>query len=91
MATVVHTFSPHAIADAFGVLDHVVKVFVNLQGRSVSVWTVVDSFDRDVRDRIYSAERNLFQAFPEYKFDFRLIEGNEETSISEAKLVYSRS
>jgi len=89
MATAIHSFSPHALAETLGALPNVLKIFASLQGRSVFVWTVVSCFDRDTRDQIYSVERNLFQYFPDYKFDFHVIEGDETTSISEAKLVFS--
>lgn len=82
-------FSPHALAETLGKLPHVVKIFVTQDARTVHVWTVVKSFERDVRDKIYSAERTIFSYFPGYKFDFNVIEGNEETTISEAKLVFS--
>jgi hypothetical protein len=89
MATAVQSFSPHSLAETVGVLPHVLKIFVAAQGRTVDVWTVVDSFDRDVRDQIYSAERTLFSYFPDYKFDFNVIEGDETATIPGAKLVYS--
>ena len=89
MATAVQSFSPHSLAETIGGLPHVLKIFVTAQGRTVDVWTVVDCFDRQVRDSIYSAERTLFSNFPGYKFDFNVIEGNETTTISGAKLVYS--
>lgn len=88
MATSVNEFTPHALADALGGLAHVLKVYASQQGREVSVWTVVDCFDREVRDKIYSAERNLFTYFPDYTFDFNLVEGDAETIISDAKLVH---
>ena len=89
MATATQTFGPFALAETIGSLPHVLKVFASQQGRTVYVWTVVDSFDREVRNRIYSEERNLFASFPGYKFDFNVVEGNQTTMISEAKLVFS--
>lgn len=89
MATAVEAFSPHALAQAIGSVPHVLKIFASQDGRAVRVWTVVDSFKREVRDRIYSAERSLFTFFPGYKFDFHVIEGDQTTILSDAKLVYS--
>lgn len=89
MATAVISFSPHSVTETVGGLPHVLKIFVSAQGRTVDVWTVVDSFDRDVRDKIYSAERTLFSYFPGYQFDFNVIEGDETTTITGAKLVFS--
>lgn len=82
-------FSPQALVQTIGSAPHVVKIFTSQNGRAVRVWTVVDSFRREVRDRIYSAERNLFTFFPGYKFDFHVIEGDQTTILSDAKLVYS--
>ena len=86
--------SPGQAIDSFafadlGRLPHVRKIFALQNGCVVSVWTVVDSFDREVRDRIYAVERNLFSDFPSIQFDFNVIEGDETTTIPEAKLVYS--
>jgi len=89
MATPVQLINMAAFAAPLGKLPHVRKVFAMQNGRSVSVWTVVDSFDREVRDQIYAVERNLFSDFPKIEFDFNVIEGDETTTIPEAKLVYS--
>jgi hypothetical protein len=91
MATAAQAFSPHALAETLGTLPHVIKIYAAQEGRNVHVWTVVDSFEREVRDKIYSVERTLFTYFPGYKFDFNVIEGNETTTISQAKLVHSAS
>src|SRR5205807_10310451 len=88
-ASPVQVLSSLAFADTLGQLSHVRKVFALQNGCIVSVWTVVDSFDREVRDRIYAVERNLFSDFPGIQFDFNVIEGDETTTIPEAKLVYS--
>lgn len=82
-------FNTQALADLVGKLPHVVKIFVAQDAHTIHVWTVVKSFEREVRDRIYSAERSVFSYFPGYKFDFNVIEGDENTTISEAKLVFS--
>ena len=89
MATAVQAFGPHALVQTIGLAPHVIKIFASQNGRAVRVWTVVDSFERKVRDRIYAAERNLFTFFPDYKFDFHVIEGDHATTLSDAKLVYS--
>ncbi len=89
MATAIQAFSPLALAETVGALPHVLKIFASQHGRTVCVWTITDTFDREVRDQIYSAERNLFAFFPGYRFDFNVIEGDETTTISDAKLVYS--
>ena len=79
-------FSTHILAETFGKLPHVVKIFVAQDARTVHVWTVVKSFEREVRDKIYSAERTIFSYFPGYKFDFNVIEGDENTTLSETQL-----
>ena len=89
MASPVQVINMPAFADLLGRLPHVRKVFALQNGCSVSVWTVVDSFEREVRDQIYAAERNLFSDFPKIEFDFNVIEGDETTTVPEAKLVYS--
>lgn len=82
-------FSPHVVAETLGTLPHVVKIFVAQDAWTVHVWTIVKSFERNVRDKIYSAERTIFSHFPGYKFDFNVVEGDEKTTIAEAKLVFS--
>ena len=69
---------------------HVRKVFAIQQGWSVSVWTVMDSFDRDIRDQVYDVESSFFPRFPKFELDFNVIEGDETTTVPEAKLVYSK-
>lgn len=88
MATAVQVIDMSAFADALGQLPRVCKVFALQNGCSISVWTVVESFDREVRDQIYAVERNLFSEFPKIEFDFNVIEGDETTAVPEAKLVY---
>ena len=88
MVSPVQAIGPIAFADTLGQLPHVRKVFALQDGCVVSVWTVVDSFDREVRDQIYTVERNMYSYFPGIKFDFNVIEGDETTTIPEAKLVY---
>ena len=87
-ASPVQVLSSLAFADTLGQLSHVRKIFALQNGCIVSVWTVVDSFDRDVRNQIYAVERNMYSYFPGIKFDFNVIEGDEETTIPKAKLVY---
>lgn len=89
MASPVQALSALVFAGALGRLPHVCRVFALQNGCSVSVWTVVDSFDREVRDQVYAAERNLFSDFPKIEFDFKVIEGDETTTVPEAELVYS--
>lgn len=90
MATAVHqASSPYALAETIGTLPHVIKIFASQQGPVIYVWTIVDSFDRVVRDRIYTMERSVFANFPGIKFDFTVIEGDATATISDAKLVFS--
>ena len=74
-----------------GAVPHVCKVFALQQGCSISVWTVVDSFDREIRNQVYDVERSFFSHFPKLEFDFNVIEGDETTMVPEAKLVYSKT
>lgn len=90
MATPVQIIDMSAFADLLGGLPHVCKIFALQNGCSVAVWTVVDSFDREVRDQIYEVEGNLFSNFPKIEFDFNVIEGDETTAVPEAKLVYTK-
>jgi len=89
VATPVQVINISAFANLLGRLPHVLKVFALQNGCSISVWTVVDSFDRKVRNQIYAVERDLFSDFPKIEFDFNVIEGDETTTIPEAKLIYS--
>ena len=89
MATAVQGFSTQAIAHELRAVPEVLKVFLQQEGYCVHVWTVTSSFQRKVRDRIYDIERNIFARFPEYKFDFHVVQGDNETAIADAKLVYA--
>ena len=73
--------SPLAFAETLGALPHVVQVFTLQSDRTVYVWTVVDSFERNVRNSIYEAERNFFTKFPGTQFDFNVIEGDANTTV----------
>lgn len=68
----------------------VTKIFASQDGPLVSVWTVVENFDREVRNRIYAGERALFRAFPNLKFDFLVLEDTGDIDLSDAELVYVR-
>lgn len=67
------------------------KILAAKHGNVVSVWTVIEGFDRGVRNRLYSAERDLFQEFPTYRFDFHVIEGDRNTDIEDAEVVYVKA
>jgi hypothetical protein len=69
-------------------IPQVRKIFSSKHGDVVSVWTFIEGFDGAVRKRIYSAEQQLFESYPTFKFDFHVIEGDEHANVSEAEVVY---
>ena len=77
---------PHIL----GVFSHVTKIFAIQDGNSISIWTAVDKFDRDARNQIYAAERELFAAYPSLKFDFHVVPDSEDLDIADAQLIYVR-
>jgi hypothetical protein len=56
----------------------------------VSVWTMVEDFDRSVREEVYKAEENVMGLHPEMKFDFHVVKVREHGDISQAALAYHR-
>lgn len=40
---------------------------------SIVLWSVVECDDRTVASKIYQQERNLFERFPQLRFDFKVL------------------
>ena len=62
-------------------------------GDALQVWTVVDAFCADVRQRIYSKELHLIDEFPQEVLDFNVLQAlgrNPREIASSARVVYSR-
>ncbi|HYE24254.1 MAG TPA: hypothetical protein VEG32_03550 [Clostridia bacterium] len=78
------------IGTNLGSIPGVEKVYVSKNGKYYSVWTVVRSFERSLRNRIYEVERSLFEHFPGIRFEFSVIEGDETTYLPEADVAYPR-
>jgi hypothetical protein len=78
------------VEHAIGNIPNVTKIFASRNGNLVSVWTVVDNFDRSVRNNVYEAEREIFASFPGMKFDFNVVPDSDGLDISSAELVYVR-
>lgn len=80
----------HELGHAIGIIPSVTRIFAVRDGNVISVWTVVDRFDRETRFSVYEAERELFSAYPGVKFDFNVVPESEDLDISDAELVYVR-
>jgi hypothetical protein len=71
-------------------VPEVSKILAIKDGNVVSVWTIIEGFDRGVRNRIYSAERDLAGSLSGFKFDFHVLEGTRDADIKDAEVVYTR-
>lgn len=90
-ATVAHKFRLSSLAEDIGhQVPAVVKIFADQHGDFVSVWTMVEDFDRRVREQVYKAEENLMEMHPEMKFDFHVVKVREHGDLSQAALAYRR-
>jgi hypothetical protein len=90
MATLARPSSPaQDLAHTFERIPQVTKVFVAEEGTTVTVWTLVDNFARNVRDQIYALEHEIFLHHPNMKFDFHVVPDCEGL-ISDADLIYVR-
>ena len=91
MATVpAAAYTYHTCLNEIGyAVGEVNKILATKHGNVVSVWTLIEGFDRGVRNRVYSAERDLFQNFPAIKFDFHVIEGDGSMEIDGAEVISS--
>jgi hypothetical protein len=91
MSTAVLQRNPvQEMPNVLGVFPHVSKIFAIQDGNSISVWTAVDRFDRPARNQIYTAERELFAAYPSLKFDFHVVVDSEGLDIADAQVIYVR-
>lgn len=71
-------------------IPQVVKIAVDRQGDFVSVWTVVEEFSRDVRERVYAGEEQITQEHPDLKFDFHVVRRGSYPDTYSPMVVYSR-
>lgn len=91
MATLARSPIPtQDLAHIFENIQEVTKVFAIREGATVTVWTVVDNFERAIRDRIYDIEREMFAHHSNVKFDFHVIPDCDGVDIADAELVYVR-
>jgi len=61
------------IAGELSLVPEVELVFVSRKDRQFHVWTVVDAFERSVREKIYAHEREIIDEFDSIDFDFNII------------------
>lgn len=66
------------------------RVYHLPEGPVVHVFTVIDSPDRDLEDRVYSAEAKIIDQFPNVNYDFHLVRRGERTLPEGATLVFQR-
>src|SRR5271157_3746606 len=61
------------IAADIGSLPGVSAVFTQRRGDFFTVDVMLNRFEFDVRRKVYLKEQGLYDAFPEYDFDFRVM------------------
>jgi len=75
-------------------VEEVKRVYIFRERDTISVWTFIDESDRPFRKKIYAAEKEIFNAFPDLYFDFHVVSStNEEINSlvpTNARLVFER-
>jgi hypothetical protein len=91
-ATVAHHFALSSLAEEIGHhIPAVLKIYADQHGDFVSVWTVVEDFDRGVRNNVYEAEEHLMRDHPDTRFDFHVVKYEGQLDIfPSATTAYSR-
>ena len=79
-----------AIEPYLSSLRNVRKVLVSVRANQViAVCTIIEGFDRDVRNSIYEAERRIIRENPSANFDFHVIQGDQDTEIADCTFFQS--
>ena len=71
------------LKEQFEDLAGVGQVRMSKNGKTLSVQIEVTNFDRTTRRRIYATEREAYKTFPEYSFDFCLVDVSESPENAE--------
>lgn len=93
MATATRAYAPtyqSTLIELGESVPAVAKIMAIRNGNLYAVWTVIEGFDRTTRDKIYAAEREMFDTLPQNRFEFNVVEGDETTMIDHAEVVYVR-
>jgi hypothetical protein len=59
--------------DLVSKIDGVIEVYFKAQGDSFNIWTIIDRDDTALMRKVYKAELELTDRFPDPEFDFRVI------------------
>jgi hypothetical protein len=91
-ATIAHHFALSSLSEEIGQqIPSVLKVYADQHGDFVSVWTVVEDFDRAVRNTVYEAEEHLMRNHPDMRFDFHVVKYEGQSDIFPSAITaYSR-
>ncbi|HZX13165.1 MAG TPA: hypothetical protein VFF49_02045 [Thermodesulfobacteriota bacterium] len=63
----------NAIISEIATVTSVEQIFVKEKNRVVTIWTIINDDDRQVRRNIYEKEENVFDRFPDIKLDFNVV------------------
>lgn len=82
------------IAQRLSEINEIEYVFLSLKNNLIDIWTVINSLDRNVREKIYNIEYDILKTFKEFQFDFHVIcrdnRNIEEVYPSNTKMVYNK-
>lgn len=62
----------------FSSVPHVSDVEVSRNGRDFAVTVYLTNFDRPFRRKVYAKERAMYREFPQYSFDFNLVDASQQ-------------
>ncbi|MCI0455211.1 MAG: hypothetical protein L0Y68_09490 [Candidatus Dadabacteria bacterium] len=62
-----------AIISEIATIKSVEQIFVKQKNRVVTIWTIINEDERQVRRNIYEKEENVFDIFPKIKLDFNVV------------------
>ena len=89
--TLTRDFTLSCLAEEIGShIPAVVKILADRNGECISVWTVVEPFERSAREEVYRAEEHLMELHPDIKFDFHVVMSHHRSEPPQAALAYAR-
>jgi hypothetical protein len=64
----------------FSAIKGVCDVNVLRRGNDFRVDVSLGRFERDIRRKVYAKQKALYREFPDYSFDFRLVDASQSSA-----------
>ena len=82
------------LVDAFEQVPQVQAIYAQLGTDEITIWTLLDSYDREARSRVHERELEVSQTLHVYDFDFRVTSADvvppEELQGSGMRKIFNR-